>query len=435
MDKHRRIARRCLGESKRSGEFVSNAERFLYICVILSCVAAQWAFGVQGTERVAEARPGGQEKRAGGESAAAALGKTKADLLKVAERLINDFPKNEEALLLMGNVHENYGETVEAEKFWQKALAINPKRADVHYTIAMVAVRKGEHERAVDYFRRALEVDPNMAGVRTRVASSLMFQGKLVEAIVELEKDARAFPQGGFSRYLLGQAYLQQREYEKAKESYEIAIKLDPANTSAYYGIAMACAGLGETDSAQQYREKFKQLKLEDRRNLKDRKVGFDDALEMRRRTAQSYVHAAEIYLAHRRLPEGVEFLEKATALEPKNVEYLFALASVYQDVNRLADSARVLGQAAAADPNNPMACRELARVHLRTGGRASEARRLAERAVSLEASAVNYFVLAWACHANKDTQAALAAIQKAIALDPDDIRYKRVYDQIKKGN
>jgi hypothetical protein len=60
------------------------------------------------------------------------------------------------------------------------------------------------------------------------------------------------------------------------------------------------------------------------------------------------------------------------------------------------------------------------------------EARLLAEKAVALEPIAPNYFVLSWACDKNKDTANALSAMKRAIELDPDNPKYKRMYELIR---
>jgi cytochrome c-type biogenesis protein CcmH/NrfG len=52
-----------------------------------------------------------------------------------------------------------------------------------------------------------------------------------------------------------------------------------------------------------------------------------------------------------------------------------------------------------------------------------------------LEATADNYFVLGWACDMNGDTASALAAIDQAIQLEPDNPKYKQIYEIIKKKN
>jgi tetratricopeptide (TPR) repeat protein len=77
----------------------------------------------------------------------------------------------------------------------------------------------------------------------------------------------------------------------------------------------------------------------------------------------------------------------------------------------------------------------ELAQLYLKTGRGFPEARELAEKAVALEPTALNYFVLCWACDMNGDTENSLKAIIRAIQLEPTNLKYRNVYEQIKSRN
>ena len=81
--------------------------------------------------------------------------------------------------------------------------------------------------------------------------------------------------------------------------------------------------------------------------------------------------------------------------------------------------------------PTKPEGYRELARLHLKGGKNLVEARRLSQKAVALEASAANYFVLGWACDATGDSASALPALKQAVALDPGNQTYVRLLHSV----
>ena len=56
---------------------------------------------------------------------------------------------------------------------------------------------------------------------------------------------------------------------------------------------------------------------------------------------------------------------------------------------------------------------------------------KLASKTVELDPSADNHFMLGWACDVNGDSEGALAALQRAIQLDPDNPKYKQAYQTI----
>jgi tetratricopeptide (TPR) repeat protein len=84
-----------------------------------------------------------------------------------------------------------------------------------------------------------------------------------------------------------------------------------------------------------------------------------------------------------------------------------------------------------ALTPNKSDGYRELARVYLKTNKNLPQARQLAEKAVVLEATANNYFVLSWACYSNGDFTNALTAIQHALKQDPDNKQYQILHKYI----
>jgi tetratricopeptide (TPR) repeat protein len=85
--------------------------------------------------------------------------------------------------------------------------------------------------------------------------------------------------------------------------------------------------------------------------------------------------------------------------------------------------------------PKSSGGYRELAQLYLRAGKGYPQARALAEKAVALEPTALNYFVLSWALDMNGETENALKAIEKAIQLEPTNMKYRNVYEHIKSKN
>ncbi len=113
--------------------------------------------------------------------------------------------------------------------------------------------------------RPALEnPEPEMLGVHYRLARALVGMGQLNEAVDVLRKDIEISPTACNSHCLLGQIYLQLKDLEKAKASYEEAVRLRDGLSDAYYGLAKVCARLKQRDESRQYMEKFTQLKARD---------------------------------------------------------------------------------------------------------------------------------------------------------------------------
>ena len=390
----------------------------------------------------------------------------KQEEMDLAEGLMRDFSGNANALVLMGNVLERHGEAVKALEFFEKAIELDPHRPSVYESIGWFYLHKGQYEEAITHWHKALAINPELPGMYNNIARALMGLGRPAEAIEALEKDIRIAPRAATSHFLLGQLYLQREEYEKAREHYEKAIAIEPDHTNAYYGLFTLSSRLRDSVKARGYMATFRKLKAEDMKVLKDRNNAFDDLVKMRKGASETYMRAGQMYGTRRDGQRAEKLLNRAVALDPNNTECLNRLAYLYVTTNRLTEALRTYRRIGDIDPKDSFChlnigllsarmklytdaeqafqkvielapqvsngYRELAQLYLRTGKQLPTARKLAEQAVALEPIAVNYFVLSWACDLNGDSQAGLDAITRAIQLEPDNMKYKKIYEHIK---
>ncbi len=393
----------------------------------------------------------------------------KKEELELAERLMKDFPDSINAIIHMGNLWERHGDATKALEYFDKALEQDPERPDVYKSIGWFFMNKEQYEQAIGYWQKALQIDPNTPGVHHDIALALMGQNKQSQAIGELEKDIQISPRSSLSYFLLGQLYLRQKEHEKARNYYEKAIEIEPNHTNAYYGLFTLSIRLKQQDKAKEYMAVFKKLKAEDMKILKDRNKAVDDLIQMQKGAAETYMLAGQMYQAEGDFQKAEELLKGATTLDPNNILCLEKLASLYLTSNRITDAISLYEKISEIDPKDPIChlnigilsirlkqlekaekafhnvievapgfsggYRELAQLYLRAGRGYPEARALAEKAVALEPTALNYFVLCWACDMNGDSQNAIKAIKRAIQLEPANLKYRNVYEHIKSKN
>ena len=142
------------------------------------------------------------------------------ETFEVARQLMADFPESAFPLGLMGTVYNQYGSSIEAEKWWWKCLERDPTRADVYEVLAVAFLRKGEYQKVVELSRKAQAVDPDLPGVHRRHAEALLEMGKLDEALAALEREKRITPDLSETHVVFGKTYLQRREYQEAMEAY-----------------------------------------------------------------------------------------------------------------------------------------------------------------------------------------------------------------------
>ena len=393
----------------------------------------------------------------------------KKEELELTEKLVKDFPNSTNPVMLMGNLWERHGDATKALEYFNKVLEKDPERPDVYKSIGWFYINKEQYEQAIQYWQKALEIDPNTPGMHYNIALALMGQNKQMEAIEELEKDIQISPNSASSYFLLGQLYFRQKEYEKARNNYEKAIEIEPNYTNAYYGLFTLSIRLKQQDKAETYMAVFKKLKTEDMKVLKDRNKAVVDLMDMQKGAAETYLLAGQMYQAGGNFQKVEELLKRATTLDPNNALCLERLASFYLTSNRITDAISLYKRISEINPKDPLChlnigilsmrlkqlgnaekafrkvievapessggYRELAQLYLRAGTAYPQAKALAEKAVALEPTALNYFVLSWALDMNGETENALKAIEKAIQLEPANMKYRNVYEHIKSKN
>jgi len=385
----------------------------------------------------------------------------------IATRLMEAYPGRAAPLVLMGMVCNQRGNTAEAVKYWQKSLELDPKRSDACRSIGEVAARKGQYAKALKFLRNAVEMDPTRPEPYEGLGRTLMKLGKVDQAVAALERGAKACPKANRVHLALAQAYLQAKDYDKAKKGFEAAIarKLDLIHLpKAYYGLSTACARLELGDEARRYQQKFRASKAAHRKaHLDWRRASYDEVVLKRRHLAGTCTDAGSIYIAYANRMQAERLWLKAASLDPENTDCRTKLVLLYHRDARRLEALRVCEQIRNVEPENPVnylniglirqelkrfdaaekafrkvirfaperaeGYRALAELYLQIDRKLSEARAMASRAAALQPTASNYFTLSKVCRKNGDVNGCLSALKRAIELDPDNMKYRLEYE------
>jgi adenylate cyclase len=138
-----------------------------------------------------------------------------------------------------------------ARRYADLAVEKDPTEPLGHFVSAMVAGRQREFERAVAEANAALALSPNYAPARGLLASFERFAGRPLEAIAQMERNARLDPvvsQQGLQ--FLGMAYLVAGKYETAAMIFKERLVLAQSSDSARSCLASALGHIGEVEEA-----------------------------------------------------------------------------------------------------------------------------------------------------------------------------------------
>lgn len=465
------------GRRKRSGGKRTTLIVVYTVCAVIvcACLVYYW-LNIRGNESAPESDVKGvtvtekEEAEAVYASPAAIsedvdekIAALKEEEIELAGKLIELSSNSEASLVLMGNIYRKYGDTAEAMKYWGQAVTVNPGRADVYDGMGAVALEKGEYREAIGYWEKAIKADVDYQGIHGNIAQALIKLGEYEKAAGHLHKEIANTPESVMSYYLLGQCSLQKKDYIEAKKYYLRAIDLQADHVNAHFGMFTVCSRLKEADEARKWQDLFSKYKAAEMKALKESNREFDDVVSVSRSLAETCSSAGALYRSTGDSVKAEEYLLKAARLDPDKSRYLLELASIYQGRKDFDKAMEAHKKVAEIDPGNAInhfnlgmlsmqakdyagaegafkkvvqllpdvsnGYRGLCQVYLRNESKRPEAVKLAQKAVELEPSAVNYFTLSWACEMNGEHETSLAAIEQAVALEPANQKYRQIYE------
>lgn len=382
--------------------------------------------------------------------------------LAAANQLYREYPASFDAAYVAGFVCNEQGDSASAIRYWEEALRREPQRGSAYdqasacYSLGYAYLLREDHEKAVAMLRQSIQLNPRREEAHYRLAHALFLHGTLEECLRVLDQGKVETP---LAYRLRGQANQQLGKLEEAKRSYETAVRLNPALAEAYYGLATTCARLGETAKAEEHRRAFDALKSQGQAIGRQARTDFNPLAITRCSLAQTHTEIARVHLANSQSQQAEKLLLRAAEMDPANTACRFQLVMLYQQAQRNREALDFSRQMVKAEPQNPfhhlaagnlhVRLKEaaeaeaafkrvmelapkrpegyfaLAQLYLQANTNRVEALRLAGQAVALAPTAVNHYVLSQACAMNGDLAAAVAAIEKACALEPRNPQYQ----------
>ena len=167
------------------------------------------------------------------------------------------------------------GDTTRALQQYLKALELNPDDPYLHYDLALVYRQKGLPDKAEFHIKEAIRLKPDYSeahdflgviyrdtGRRAASAGVGAEAGRLDLAIGSHEKalsnELYLYPES--AHFNLGVVYLRRKEYRKAVDQFEEAIRLVPDYVEAYVNLGRAYEGLNMYRQARRSYEKAVEL-------------------------------------------------------------------------------------------------------------------------------------------------------------------------------
>jgi protein O-GlcNAc transferase len=328
-----------------------------------------------------------------------AAGRTQ-DALSAFDRALTVRPNFFEALYNKGTALSQLGRFAEAVSSFEKALALRPGNAHCLYNRGLAMAALGWLDDALASYDQALGSNPGFVEALDNRGNVLRALGRPGEALESYDK-ALSLRSGSFRiLYNRAVALSDLKRDEEAAAGYEQALALQPEFFEALSNYGIVLLRLKRYSQALEQFDKACALRADDAELLNNRGT-------------------ALWHLGH--MAEARESYDRALALKPGHAGSLANRAFLLQEAGDLEQALSDYGNAIAAEPGNARAWNGRGAV-LQALKREKEALADFEKALALDPAfadaLANRATLKWT--ANRDQAGAVADLQAALAVDPD---------------
>ncbi len=193
------------------------------------------------------------------------------------------------AMLSLVRANLKAGKVELADSILEQALQVNDKNAQLHFFKGKRLVDEQKLGDALTEFRRAVELDPDFAEARMELALRLLAGANYDEALQQLQAVEKLTPRLVEVQLALGDAYRSTRQWEKAKASFDRALRMRNDLPQVHYNLALMYMtagaeypGMDAISSLNKAKEEFAhyRTKMGARLTRDDPSVGFLDDIE-----------------------------------------------------------------------------------------------------------------------------------------------------------
>lgn len=244
----------------------------------------------------------------------------------------------------------------------KNALQENPSLAEARYLLGTVNLRQGNATAAEKEFRRALELGTPAEQVIPLLARALVKMGQFEQVIKEFGDATLQDPAANARlRVSVGDAYLERRDFPKARKAFEGALTLNDDDVPARIGLGRVKFITGDVDGA------FGEAEAVLARGVVGEEAGDAHALR------------ADVLLARKQADDALAARHEAVKFHPSSVAYHFALITLLLERGDMNGAAERLVAMEKIAPKHPLTHYLFALHDLRSGKAATARDHIAE--------------------------------------------------------
>jgi tetratricopeptide (TPR) repeat protein len=339
------------------------------------------------------------------------MAKSYDEALKIYRDLVTEEPSDADSYLRMSEIYRERKDFAKAREMSAKASAIDPGNLEIRYNEVLTLEAEGKMPEAIQQLKEILTSTQKRAynqqekSVRLRLLEELGQKSReaaLTDQAVDAFRQMQDIDQDLAPRVEpeIISTYTVGKEYAKAEQEAQDAVKKWPSEKGVAFSLALAEADLGKTDAAAAIVKKQLNDKKDTQTYLElgqiyDKGRKFEDeakAYDQAETVAQSKDEKVQVWFQRGAMYEKQNKLEPAEAafrkvleLDPDNAEALNYLGYMLADRNlKLNEALGFINKALQQSPGNGAFLDSLGWVYYKLG-RLPEAEENARKAVALD--------------------------------------------------
>ena len=155
---------------------------------------------------------------------------------------------------------EAAGRFEEAERLYERLLAIRPGEPDTLYNFGNLYVRTRRFEEAARRYAETLEVRPEHVGARVNLGSALLMLGRRDEAMDHLQRALEHAPSDADAHRTLAGLFAYRGDNDPAIRHYRAVLDQNPQDGAVHRDLAIVLAAEGEFAAAWEHVESAEKL-------------------------------------------------------------------------------------------------------------------------------------------------------------------------------
>lgn len=300
----------------------------------------------------------------------------------MCEQILKRLPKLVFALHAMGMILQRQAKFSEADKYFDKALKLDPKNADYLTSKGNCQLALGQLDEAIQTFTEALSIDEDHKPARHGLANALLEKNDPEKSIVFFEDLVKRHPDSPAALANLGKAYIEARRFQDAITTLLKALEKKIDFSLAHTHMGEAFQGMNMLDEASECHKTalildpndiYTHLKAAEtsikRKEIKDATAHYEKLLEIAPNDPNSYAKlASHTYNHYNDYLKAMALFDKALELDPNHTLTHNNIGAVKQEYGDIEGATKHLLRSLELAPDYLTARHNLALVQLLQG-------------------------------------------------------------------